>query len=111
MQIALAAHDHSLQLLTAPPAGDDDPFPRVQIISGAGSAPLRVRFPSPPFLYSSAQTSPSEKGESLPGFVRISFELGACTVVFYNGNNGDPIDMGGGRRVFHISPSGVLTGN
>jgi hypothetical protein len=56
-------------------------------------------------------TTPSEKGVSLPGFVRIVFAKDRCTVVFYDGNNGDPIDMGGGRKEFHIGADGVLTGN
>ncbi len=110
IQCAIAAHDHSLQLLDAG-AGPGDPFPSIQIISGAASTPARVRFPSPPSVYTSAMTDPSAAGESLPGFVRISFSVSACTVVFYNANNGDPIDMGAGTRTFRVSPTGLLTGS
>ena len=112
VQFSLSAHDHSLQILRGGPqlpGAAVDPAPSVQIISGAASSPTRVRFPSPPSVFTSASTSPSDRGVSLPGFVRISFARDRCTVVFYNGNNGDPIDMGGGRKEFHISASGVLT--
>jgi len=112
VQFALSAHDHSLQLLSeASGPGKEDFFPAIQIISGAGSVPSRVNFPDPPHLFTSAKRSPSDRGESLPGFVRITFTGELCTVVFYNGENGDPIDMGGGARVFHISSSGLLITN
>jgi hypothetical protein len=110
VQFALSGHDHSLQLLSVPAAGDArDPFPSLQIVSGAVSTPERVRFPSPPSVFTSAKTDPSDRGESLTGFVRIAFAKDRCTVVFYNGNNGDPIDMGGGAKEFQISTDGVLT--
>jgi hypothetical protein len=70
-----------------------------------------VNFPDPPGLFTAAKRSPSERGESRPGFVRITFTKEICTVVFYNGENGDPIDMGGGTKVFHISSSGLLISN
>lgn len=110
IQFALSAHDHSLQILSDPsPAGKDDFFPSVQVVSGAGSTPARVEFPAPPYLFTAAGRSPSDRGESLPGFVRLTFTNESCTVVFYNGNNGDAIDMGGGAKEFRISPSGALT--
>ncbi len=112
IQFALSAHDHSLQILSDPSvAGREDLFPSVQIISGAGSLPSRVSFPAPPHLFTAAGRSPSDKGESLPGFVRITFTKERCTVVFYNGENGDPVDMGGGVKAFRISPSGLLIDN
>jgi len=109
VQFALSAHDHSLQLLSAAsPGGAADPVPSLQIVSGAVAEPARVRFPSPPLVFTSAIADPSARGESLPGFVRIAFAGEACTVVFYNGNNGDPIDMGGGAKEFHIGRDGIL---
>ena len=107
VQCALSSHDHSLQLLNVPGAGDD-PFPSVQIVSGAAAAPARVRFPAPPDVFTAAQTDPSARGESLPGFVRLTFAPDECTVIFYNGNNGDPIDMGGGHSTFAVTRSGRL---
>jgi hypothetical protein len=112
VQCALSGHDHSLQLVASPRAASGpDPFPSVQIVSGAAAEPARVRFPSPPAVFTSAMTDPSEKGMSLPGFVRITFGEKICTVVFYNGNTGDPIDMGGGTREFRIALDGSLIRN
>ena len=110
VQCVLSAHDHSLQLISSSPgASAADPFPSIQIVSGSVAEPARVRFPSPPAVFTSAVTDPSEKGMSLPGFVRMTFGETACTVVFYNGNTGDPIDMGGGAREFLIGLDGALT--
>jgi len=107
IQCALSAHDHSLQLIAAPRAVGD-PFPSVQIIAGAAADPARVRLPAPPGVFTSAKTDPSAQGESLPGFVRLAFGDDVMTVVFYNGNTGDPIDMGGGRSSFTITRAGGL---
>lgn len=112
VQIALGGHDHSLQLLSIPstgpatPAGLADPFPAIQIVSGAGALPTRVKFPSPPASYTSAR--PSGKGESLPGFVQLRFGKEKVRIVFYNANNGDPIDMGEGTTEFWVSVEGKL---
>jgi hypothetical protein len=111
VQFALSGHDHSLQLLSEPAEEAGDPFPSLQIISGAVSTPAPVRFPSPPAVFTSSMTAPSDRGESLPGFVRITFGKERCTVVFYNGNNGDRIDMGGGAKKFQIGAEGTLLGN
>ena len=109
VQCALSGHDHSLQLIVSPPAAPvPDPFPSIQIVSGAVAEPARVRFPSPPAVFTSAMTDPSDRGMSLSGFVRITFSESVCTVVFYNGNTGDPVDMGGGTREFRIAPDGSL---
>ncbi|HUI11641.1 MAG TPA: metallophosphoesterase [Bacteroidota bacterium] len=105
IQCALSAHDHSLQLIAGQGA-DTDPFPSVQIIAGAAAAPARVRYPVPPRVFTSAITDPSAQGESLPGFVRLAFGSDCISVVFYNGNNGDPIDMGGGHSTFTITKTG-----
>lgn len=106
---AISAHDHSMQLINVP-GPEADPFPSVQIVTGAAANPSRVRYPAPPAIYTSAKTDPSAKGESLPGFVRLAFGRDVCTVIFYNGNNGDPVDMGGGRTTFAITRSGALVG-
>jgi hypothetical protein len=105
IQIALSAHDRSLQLLALPP---DDLLPGVQIISGAACDPAMVRFPDPPRVYTSAQTNPSQKGESVPGFVQLRFEKERMRVVFFNANNGDPVDMGGGKKEFWVDTTGKL---
>jgi hypothetical protein len=108
VHLALGAHDHSLQLIATSPAVTGDPFPSVQVVSGGGSLPTRVKFPSPPTVYSSAQTKPSAEGESLPGFVQIRCEKEWLRIVFFNANSGDPIDMGGGKREFRVGRDGRL---
>ncbi len=108
IHLALAAHDHSLQLLNLPGIDPGSPLPAVQIVSGAACDPTVVRFPAPPAIYTAAQTAPSQKGESLPGFVQLRFEKDRVRAVFYNANNGDPIDMGGGKKEFYIGVNGQL---
>lgn len=108
IQLALSAHEHSLQLLNLPRSDAEDPFPAVQVISGAGAQVSRVHFPQAPAIYTSTRTSPSEKGVSFPGFVQLRFSADRLRIVFYNSDNGDPIDMGGGRHEFWVGPDGVL---
>ncbi len=107
-QAALSGHDHSLQLLYAPNRTGKDPFPSVQIISGAGSNPTRVKFPVPPFEFTAAQSAPEKEGISLPGFVQISFRGNRMRITFFNATNGDPVDMGGGRKEFWVDRDGRL---
>jgi hypothetical protein len=109
VQVALSGHDHSLQLLYYPGReGESDGWPKVQIVSGAGSQPTRVKFPAPPHEYTSAQTRPEKEGLSLSGFAQLRFEESKLRVVFYQGSSGNPIDMGGGRTEFWIDRSGRL---
>ncbi|MDH3251944.1 MAG: metallophosphoesterase, partial [Ignavibacteria bacterium] len=69
IQAVISGHDHSLQLISRPPGGDDGPvFPYVQIVSGAGSEISRVKRPSPPHEFTAALIDPKEKGRSAPGF-------------------------------------------
>jgi hypothetical protein len=107
VHLALSAHDHSLQLLRIASRADD-PVPAVQVISGAAATPAMVRFPSPPEIFTSARLTPSHKGESLPGFVQLRFTREKLGVRFFNGDNGDLIDMGGGAKQFWIGQDGVL---
>jgi hypothetical protein len=109
IQLVLSGHDHCLQLLYSP--GENSACngcPKVQIVSGAGSEGGRVRSPSPPNEFTSAQNSPSKKGESLPGFVQLRFEKERLRAVFFNAENGNRLDMGDGRTEFWIDKSGDL---
>ena len=108
IQVSLAGHDHSLQLLFAPDDRNCELCPAVHIVSGAGSLTSRVKYPMPPREYTSAQLQPEKKGESLTGFAQLRFERDRMRVVFYNGKNGDLIDMGGGRTEFWIGVDGML---
>lgn len=112
IQVALAGHDHSMQLLYYP-GNDADcaDCPKIHIVSGAGSKPSRVKFPNPPFEYTSAQRQPSRQGISAPGFVQLTFEKEKMKVVFFDGLSIAPYDMGDGKREFWISPDGRLIGN
>jgi hypothetical protein len=109
IDLALAGHEHSLQLLAG---ATHDPAcrncPSVHIISGAGSKPSRVKFPHPPFEYTSVEPDFTKKGISQTGFVQLKFSEEAIRVVFFNGMTGDRIDMGGGKDVFWIGPDGSL---
>ncbi|MFN0157652.1 MAG: metallophosphoesterase [Bacteroidota bacterium] len=109
IQLSLAGHEHSMQLLYYPEAdpGCDD-CPKIHVISGAGSKPCKVKFPSPPTEFTSAQLVPSKQGESVPGFAQLTFERETLRVVFFNGNAIVPMDMGGGRKEFVITADGHL---
>lgn len=109
IQLALSGHDHSLQLLNQTEgSADASGFPKVQIISGAGSMPMPVKFPSPPFEFTSAQTDPKKEGESYPGFVQLQFDRDRLRIKFFNAKTGDWLDMGGGNRTFWLDTNGSL---
>ncbi len=109
IQVVLSGHDHSLQLLYSPQTHEaNSSLPEVQIVSGAGSQPSRVKFPAPPREYTSAQTRPAKEGVSLSGFAQLRFTDEKLRVVFYGGGSVDPIDMGGGKTEFWIDRNGHL---
>ncbi|MCZ6776053.1 MAG: metallophosphoesterase [Ignavibacteria bacterium] len=109
IQLALTGHDHSLQVLYYPDRDADCVgCPKVHVISGAGSIATRVKFPSPPFEFTSAQRNPKEEGESLSGFAQLRFEHERLRIVFYDGCRGELIDMGDGRKEFWIDVTGKL---
>jgi hypothetical protein len=109
IQLVLAAHDRSLQLLYHPESDPGcDACPKVHLISGAASLPTSVKLPSPPWEFTSANSDYRKEGISLPGFAQLQFELQYVTIVFYNGRNGDPIDMGKGQTSFWVDRSGAL---
>lgn len=109
IQLVLSGHDHSLQLLSyANKDLDYDGWPRVHIISGAGSRQSRVKRPAPPFEYTSVQPKPEKEGYSIPGFAQLEFRNGKLRAMFFSGNSGDPIDMGGGKKEFWIDHTGAL---
>ena len=108
IQAAIAGHDGSMQFLLTGEDGVRQPFPSLQIVSGAGSVPTMVRSPRPPRIYTSAEHDPLKKGESAPGFAQIFLAADRMRVVFYNADNGDRIDMGDGKKEFWIDRDGRL---
>lgn len=109
LQLTLSGHDHSLQLLNYPDRDVGVPeFPRVQVVSGAGSIPKRVKLPSPPNEYTSAQMDPRKEGESCPGFVQLQFQGEKLRIRFFNAKSGDWLDMGGGKKEFWLDVDGTL---
>ncbi len=111
IQLALSGHDHSLQLLYYPEKDADCAgCPKIQVVSGAGSKPARVKFPNPPFEFTSAQRQPTKQGVSVTGFAQLMFEKEKLRVVFFDGASIAPYDMGDGKKEFWISSDGQLIG-
>jgi hypothetical protein len=109
IHLFLSGHDHSLQLLHRPSLRSGcASCPEVQIVSGAGSKPSRVKFPAPPADFTSAQTRPSKEGESTGGFVRLTFTPEEIRAVFYEPTSMGLLDMGGGVKEFRIDRNGGL---
>jgi 3',5'-cyclic AMP phosphodiesterase CpdA len=109
IQLSIAGHDHSLQLLNYPDRDTDVPeFPKVHIVSGSGSKTARVKFSSPPSEFTSAQADPKKEGESYPGFVQLQFERDKLRIKFFNAKKGDWLDMNGGRSEFWLDIHGAL---
>lgn len=106
IQLTLAGHDHTLQLLSYPDDGGCSNCPKVHVVSGAGSEMKHVKFPSPPREFTAPQRD--KKGESRGGFAQLRFENDKLRIVFFDGQNGEMIDMGGGTREFWIDKDGRL---
>lgn len=107
IQLLMAGHDHSLQLLYLP-GTDCASCPKTFMVNGAGSKRARVKFPEPPNVF----THPviADKGKSLGGFTYCAFEGNSLTLKFINSADGQPIDMGGGVTTFVIDQAGRTTG-
>jgi hypothetical protein len=109
IQLVMSGHDHCLELLYYPEkdAGYAG-WPKVHVISGAGSRTSRVKLPLPPHEFTSAQTRPEKEGMSVPGFAQLCFQGDKLRIVFFSSDNGDVIDMGGGKKEFLVDTSGAL---
>ena len=107
IQIALSGHDHSLQLLPLREQHDGlNVRPGVQVVSGAGARPSRVRLPLPPREFTSSNAA--GEGISFPGFVQMKFARERVRLIFFNGSEARPLDMGGGALEFWIDRKGNL---
>jgi hypothetical protein len=106
IQVLLAGHEHSLQLMHYPDYGCEE-CPKVFVISGAGSKTDRVKSPAPPREFSHPRNDPEFMGRSAPGFIAARFEKGRLRVDFVDGRDGSKLDMGG-RSSFLIDEAGSL---
>jgi hypothetical protein len=106
IQVLLAGHDHSLQLLNYPEKGEGA-APGIFVISGAGSKAATVKSPTPKREYTHPINTDKEKGKSAFGFVKGRFEGDRLVLTYYDGSTGAPLDMGG-ASTFVIDRSGAL---
>ncbi|MBX2992278.1 MAG: metallophosphoesterase [Bacteroidetes bacterium] len=106
IHLTLTGHDHTLQLLSYPDDGSCSSCPKVHVVSGAGSEMKQVKSPLPPREFTASQRD--KKGESRGGFAQLRFENDRLRIVFFDGQNGQMIDMGGGKREFWIDKEGRL---
>jgi hypothetical protein len=109
VQIFLAGHDHSLQLLHYPLRDENcSNCPKIHIVSGAGSSTGKVKAPSlPAGEFTSPNNNPKQQGESQYGFTRFDITGEEILVRFFSGKTKREIDMGG-RMNFRIDLNGKL---
>ncbi len=107
VQLLMAGHDHSLQMLYLPGISCTN-CPKVYMVNGAGSKRARVKSPEPPHVFSHPVNNATERGKSLGGFTLCSFDGDALTVRFINSADGKAVDMGGGATTFVIDQAGRM---
>jgi hypothetical protein len=81
--------------------------PTIQIVSGAASKVSMVKRPNPPTEFTAFDMR-EQDGLSRTGFVQLGFGDDLIRVVFLNGKNEEPLDMGGGKTEFWIDHNGML---
>jgi hypothetical protein len=111
VQVSLAGHDHSLQLLYYPGRDKDcSNCPKIHLVSGAGSTVSRVKSPSPQMgEFTGPDRRLEQQGKSQYGFVRFDIQGEQINVRFFSGDTKKEIDMGG-RASFRIDAKGRLAG-
>lgn len=107
IQVLVAGHDHSLQVLHYPERNGPN-CPKVFVVSGAGAKRGRVKKANPPREYTHALNDDTNRGLSAAGFTRCSFADGTLEIVFHDSDSGKPLEMGG-ATVFVVDRSGGLT--
>ncbi|MBS1913641.1 MAG: metallophosphoesterase [Bacteroidetes bacterium] len=107
VQMMMAGHDHSLQLLNYPERNGPS-APKVFMISGAGSKQGRVKTGAAPGEYTHPLNTEAERGRSAPGFTVCTFEGNTLSIRFIDGRSGEQLSMSGATR-FTLDRSGVLT--
>lgn len=110
IQLFMAGHDHSLQLLNYPSRAPDCPnCPQAYLVSGAGSKASRVRSPAPELgEHTWPDNSSKQRGKSRYGFARIDIQSEQLRVRMFDGKTGKELDMGAGRTALFVKPDGTL---
>ena len=106
VQLMMAGHDHSLQLLNYPERTCDH-CPKVFAISGAGAKREPVKSPNPPSEFTHPINTEQEQGASAGGFMIGEFASGKLMLRFINAADGTELPMGGVKN-FQIDESGRL---
>lgn len=106
IQLLMAGHDHSLQLLNYR-GRDCANCPSIYVVNGAGSKRSRVKSSSPPYEFTHPFNTSKEKGRSAAGFTICSFEGDRLSITFIDSERGEALEMGGYTK-FLIDRSGKL---
>ena len=106
VQLMMAGHDHSLQLLNYPER-TCQLCPKVFAISGAGAKREPVKSPNPPSEFTHPINTDAEEGASAGGFMIGEFAEGRLRLRFINAADGAVLPMGGVND-FQIDESGRL---
>jgi predicted phosphodiesterase len=109
VQLFMAGHDHSLQLLHySNRAPDCSACPQAFLISGAGAKVSRVRAPAPELgEHTWPDNSSKQRGKSRYGFARIDIQGERLRIRIFDGKTGKELDMGTGRTEFFVKPDGT----
>jgi len=110
VQMLIAGHDHSLQLLNLPDSNSTcESCPKIFVITGAGSKRATVRSSRPPEIFTHPFNTPDQRGKSAAGFAVCRFIGERLEVSFIESERGDTLSMGGVTN-FRIDREGRLLG-
>jgi len=110
VQLFLAGHDHSLQLLSYPQRDPECPTcPKIHLVSGAGAKASRVKAAAPSRgEYTFPEPQLENRGDSQYGFARVDIQPEMMRVRFFSGSTKKEILVTGGVKEFWIKPDGTL---
>ena len=106
IQLLMAGHDHSLQLLNYEGRSCNN-CPSVYVVNGAGSKRSAVKSSTPPYEFTHPYNDSREKGRSAAGFTICTFGEDRLSITFIDSRKGEPLEMGGYRE-FLIDRSGRM---
>jgi predicted phosphodiesterase len=110
VQLFMAGHDHSLQLLHYADRAPDCPAcPQTYIVSGAGAKVSRVRAPAPEFgEHTWPDNNPKQRGQSRYGFARIDIQGERLRVRIFDGKAGKELGLGAGQTDIWVKLDGTM---